>query len=268
MLVENWLAKIVASCPIDSQTTVVEVGSGYGNLTKLLIQTNHQQILSYEKDPKLYFWLKKQKLAQHPSLIFLCQDVLTIDWSALKKKYLKPNSSLLLVGNLPYAIANTLLFSLLKEISQFKALIFLVQKEVAQRWMATPKQYKRDYSAFSVYLRLLTQGEILFTIPKQNFFPIPSVDGSLVYLTNQTKIALAKEKWASFWAFLKNCFRYRRKTLWNNLMIASYQKKKIKLTFQKLNYSTNLRPQQLATQDYLNLFDLLTKNNNSFTNFY
>jgi 16S rRNA A1518/A1519 N6-dimethyltransferase RsmA/KsgA/DIM1 with predicted DNA glycosylase/AP lyase activity len=37
------------------------------------------------------------------------------------------------VGNLPYGIANSLICQLLENFELFKGLVFLVQKEVAQR---------------------------------------------------------------------------------------------------------------------------------------
>jgi len=51
---KNYLQKIVASCPIDTNTVIVEIGSGYGSLTNLLAETNCQKVVSLEKDPKLF----------------------------------------------------------------------------------------------------------------------------------------------------------------------------------------------------------------------
>lgn len=51
---KNYLEKIVECCPIDNNTVIIEVGSGYGNLTNLLAKTNCQKIIGIEKDQKLF----------------------------------------------------------------------------------------------------------------------------------------------------------------------------------------------------------------------
>ncbi|CAH1755883.1 1397_t:CDS:2 [Entrophospora sp. SA101] len=43
---KNYLQKIVASCPIDNNTIIIEIGSGYGSLTNLLAATNCQQVIT------------------------------------------------------------------------------------------------------------------------------------------------------------------------------------------------------------------------------
>lgn len=98
------------------------------------------------------------------------------------------------MGNLPYSIANSLIFNLLENIELFRVLVFLVQKEVAQRWTATSQKYQKEYSALSVYISLIAQPEIVFPVPKQCFLPQPKVDGSLIRLEIRKEISLEKEK--------------------------------------------------------------------------
>jgi 16S rRNA A1518/A1519 N6-dimethyltransferase RsmA/KsgA/DIM1 with predicted DNA glycosylase/AP lyase activity len=54
LLDKNLLQKIVDNCPIDEQTIIIEVGSGYGHLTEVLAKTNFYQIISCEKDIRLF----------------------------------------------------------------------------------------------------------------------------------------------------------------------------------------------------------------------
>ena len=261
LLDKNFLQKIVNNCPIDEKTIIVEIGSGYGHLTEFIAKTNCYQVVSCEKDVQLYLWLQnKWNKEQKNKVVFLHQDALKINWPEFWRKYTNNQSlTFLIVGNLPYSIANSLIFSLLENIELFKNLVFLVQKEVSQRWVAAPQKYKKEYSAFSVYISLITNPEIIFFVPKQCFFPQPSVDGALIRLEIKKEVQLEKERWPKFWAFLKNCFRHRRKTLWNNLLIASYPKEKIREVFQQLNYEGVVRPQQLTTQDYLKIFRLVCR---------
>jgi 16S rRNA (adenine1518-N6/adenine1519-N6)-dimethyltransferase len=114
---------------------------------------------------------------------------------------------------LPYGIANSLICHLLEKFELFEEFVFLVQKEVAQRWIATPQKYKKEYSALSVYINLIAKSELILKVPKQCFFPAPLVDGSLVRLKIEKTPSIEKEKLGNLLAFLKNCFRHRRKTL-------------------------------------------------------
>ena len=275
---QNYLQKIVEACPISPNTLIIEIGSGYGNLTNLLVKTVCQKVISIEKDPQLFKWLKENN-SKLDKVLLLCQDALQINWPQFCSKY-KKNSQIVVVGNLPYYLANSLIISLLSCYYLFKSLIFLVQKEVACRWVATPQKYKKEYSALSVYINLIAQVEILFLVSKQSFFPVPAVDGALVRLEIKPKPEISKilTEWndnnlnkdfstshnsnqkinlTKFFKFLKNCFRYRRKTFWNNLLIAAYPKKKIQTIFSQLGYDKNIRAQNLILQDYLKVYELL-----------
>lgn len=260
LLDKNFLQKIVNNCPIDEKTIIIEIGSGYGHLTDFIAKTNCHKIISCEKDPQLFLWLNnKWKIERRSKVLFLHQDALKINWREFCQDLLanNPSFSFLVIGNLPYAIANTLICNLLENAELFKYFVFLVQKEVAQRWMATSQRCKKEYSSLSAYINLITKPEIIFNVPKQSFVPRPNVDGSLIRLEMRKTIPMEKEKLANFFNFLKNCFRYRRKTLWNNLLIASCQEEKLKKIFPQLNYDKKIRPQGLTTQDYLDLYKLI-----------
>lgn len=254
LLDKNLLQKIVDNCPIDEKTIIIEVGSGYGHLTEVLAKTNFHQIISCEKDIRLFLWLQSKWKNKQNKILFLHQDVLEIDWKTFCKNYKADNLNFLVVGNLPYGIANSLLCRLLENFELFKNFVFLVQKEVAQRWTATPQRYKKEYSALSVYINLIAKPKIVFKVPKQCFFPAPLVDGSLVRLEMESPPSVEKKNLVSLLVFLKSCFRHRRKTLWNNLLIASFKELEIIKNFQQLGYTKQTRPQELTAQEYLNLY--------------
>jgi len=249
----NYLQKIVACCrPINSQTVIIEIGSGYGNLTNLLAITNCQKIISCEKDKQLFEWLVKNN-KNKKKIIFLHQDALLINWPNFCAKY--KNNPILVVGNLPYYIANSLIVNLLINYSLFKSLIFLVQKEVACRWVASPSKHSNKYSALSVFINYLAETELPFTIPASSFTPSPNVEGALVVIKIRSNINLSPKELQNFLRLLKNCFRFRRKTLWNNLNgFAGDKQEKWQKYFAKKNYSRNVRPQNLTPNEYFSLF--------------
>ena len=83
--------------------------------------------------------------------------------------------------------------------------------------MSNPNKYSSKYSALSVFINYLAEAKIVLGVPARVFIPSPSVDGALVVINSYQDINISKEKLTSFLRFLKNCFRFRRKTLLNNL---------------------------------------------------
>jgi 16S rRNA (adenine1518-N6/adenine1519-N6)-dimethyltransferase len=211
-----------------------------------------------EKDQKLWEWLFENNKSSKIS--YFHADALRINWpefcSEHKGNWVHgPESSLIIVGNLPYYITNSLIVNLLLNYHLFKSLVFLVQKEVGQKWVANPNRYSSKYSALSVFISCLTEAKIGLEIPARIFTPSPPVDGVLVIIKPRPNISFAEEKFPSFLRFLKNCFCFRRKTLLNNLYsFAGNWKSEWKKHFAENNYPEKIRPQDLTPPEYSQLF--------------
>jgi 16S rRNA (adenine1518-N6/adenine1519-N6)-dimethyltransferase len=248
----EYLQKIVENCPITPDTVIIEIGSGYGSLTNFLAETDCQKVISYEKDKRLFDWLvannqKKDKIT------YLNEDALLINWSKIRAEY--QNNSLLVVGNLPYYLANSLIVELLFSYQLFQSWTFLVQKEVGQKWVASPNKYSSNYSALSVLINFLTDASIIFNVPASAFTPPSAVDGAVVVMKIRSLTDIGQTQLTAFFRFLKNCFRSRRKTLWNNLMnFAGNCEKSWDNYFRIHNYQKKIRPQELNSLEYWKLF--------------
>ena len=57
---KNIINKIIEIGNINKNKTVMEIGAGYGNLTKAIVRMKPKKILAVEKDEKLAFFLKKK----------------------------------------------------------------------------------------------------------------------------------------------------------------------------------------------------------------
>ena len=251
-----YLEKIVKNIPVNSNTVIIEIGTGFGNLTNLLSKTNCYKIISFEKDEKLFQLLEKKEKSK--KIIYIKKDVLKVDWLEICSNYKKEKKEIVIVGNLPYNIANSLIVKILFSYYLFDHIIFLVQKEVAERWVANINHYKKKYSAISVFINYVSKIFISFNISGNSFIPSSSVDGSLVVIKPNNKIKLEYKQLVSFFYFLKRyCFVYRRKTLWNNLKKIKNNELKKYLLEKKL---FNLRPQQLSINVFLELFTFFCKN--------
>jgi 16S rRNA (adenine1518-N6/adenine1519-N6)-dimethyltransferase len=121
--------------------------------------------------------------------------------------------------------------------------------------VSSPSKYSSKYSALSIFISYLAETKTVLEVPRGVFAPVPCVDGMLVIIAPYNNINISKEKLISFLRFLKNCFRFRRKTLLNNLnSFAGNKRVEWQKYFAKKEYSENIRPQNLTPNQYFSLF--------------
>ena len=59
-LIDNNIAnKIIKIGNFNKNTKILEIGPGYGNLTKKILENNPKKIFAIEKDKKLSFFFKR-----------------------------------------------------------------------------------------------------------------------------------------------------------------------------------------------------------------
>lgn len=73
----------------------------------------------------------------------------------------------------------------------------------------------RDFGYLSVQTQVHARPEILFKVPRDAFRPPPKVDSAVVRLERRSLPEI--ENTTAFLKFASLCFRYKRKTLRNNL---------------------------------------------------
>jgi len=192
------------ACP-EQADTVVEIGPGRGALTSHLL-SRATRVVAIEIDPVLVHYLQS-KFRDEPRLILVANDVLKADlahWGPVT-----------VVGNLPYYITSPIIEKTLALGSLLlKQAVFLVQKEVAQRLTAVP--CTRDYGFLSVQTQLLSQPELVLSVPAAAFRPPPKVDSAVVQLIPRNEFPTLDYK--AFLEFVSRCFRQKRKKIRNNLI--------------------------------------------------
>jgi len=119
----------------------LEIGCGFGNLTKELAK-RAKKVIAIDKDWRM-IELAKIFLKDFKNVEFFCEDARKISLSKLKI-----NSQYKLFGNLPYYIASFIIRKFLEEEKKPEIIIFLIQKEVAERICA--KEPKLNILALSV----------------------------------------------------------------------------------------------------------------------
>ncbi|GAA5338379.1 16S rRNA (adenine(1518)-N(6)/adenine(1519)-N(6))-dimethyltransferase RsmA [Thermus antranikianii] len=218
---------------------VYEVGPGLGVLTRALAEAG-AQVTAIEKDLRLKPVLEETLRGLPVHLVFA--DALTYPWEEV------PENSLL-VANLPYNIATPLVTRLLRT-GRFARLVFLVQKEVAERMVARPNT--PSYGLLSLRVAYHAQAEKLFDLPPGAFFPPPKVVSSLVRLTPRK----VPDDPALF-QLLEAAFSKRRKTLKNALTAAGYPKEEVEEALRSLGLPPDIRAEALDLSHFQRLKDLL-----------
>ncbi len=170
-----------------------------------------------EKDPALGDELRNRGI---PGLIVVEGDILDQDWPKLMEVHGAGPGPYLVVGNLPYSISTPLLYLLLDYRDRVRKGVFLVQREVAERYIAGPGG--KDYSPLGILLQIYYNVKILFKVSPGSFVPPPKVDSAVISLERREAPLVEVGDFDRFRRFLHACFAQRRKTLGNNLAAAGY----------------------------------------------
>ena len=218
---------------------IVEVGPGKGHLTEFIIKRRPSKLILIEKDKTLNTILSNLIKNKGIEIKLIIGDALKISINKLSKK------KIILIGNLPYNIATTLILNWLKYINSFKSIIVMVQKEVASRLSAEEKT--RHYGRISVLIQVLAEVKVKFDVAPENFFPKPKVHSSIIEIIPKKKVEFDYNKLDKF---LKISFRHRRKTLKNNL---SKINPNIEEKIFKCGIDPALRPEEISPNQFIKL---------------
>lgn len=239
---KNIARKIVASLDPSGFKTLIEIGPGTGVLTDLLLEAGHPAFIAIELDKESVDFLVN-KYPQH-SKTFIYADFL---------KYPLENHAppLAIIGNLPYFISSQIFFRALQYRDSIDQMIFMIQKEVAERIAAPPGN--KTYGILSVLLQAYFRINYLFTVHEHCFSPAPKVKSAVIRLKRNERIRL-NCRHDLFHKVVKASFNQRRKTIRNSL----------KSIFLNLPIESGLlskRPEQLTVDQFAELTRLIQKLN-------
>ncbi|MEZ4632373.1 MAG: 16S rRNA (adenine(1518)-N(6)/adenine(1519)-N(6))-dimethyltransferase RsmA [Deinococcales bacterium] len=238
----NALQAIVEAADISPDDHALEIGPGLGVLTRELC-LRAKQVTSIELDKRLIPILKEH-LAAFDHLNLIQADALDYDFH-----YLPADS--LLVANLPYNVATTILSKALAS-GRFKRLVFLVQKEVAERLKASNAD--SSYGALSLITQYYGKVSLIRHIKPAAFLPPPKVMSSIVKVD-----VINQQADQALFDFIYLTFKHRRKTLKKNLLMAGYAPQRVQSAFLKLDLNEQLRAEALDLARFQALFQELTE---------
>ena len=211
--------RIVEAAKLPAYATVVEIGPGTGILTRALL-AKATKIIGIEADPRLYDELVTTFAEEIALKTFepLLADIRTFDIEDLPTDYH-------VVANIPYYLTGEILERFLSARNQPTSMTLLIQKEVAVRIVARPKNpsthARGKESILSLSVKAYGTPAIAFTVPRGAFIPAPSVDSAVLTIHNISRAAfadLAHEK--RFFEYLHAGFGQKRKVLAKNLELS------------------------------------------------
>lgn len=239
----NIIKKITDEVSSSSSDLIIEIGPGKGALTKEL-KKKDSYIIAYEIDTDLAKTLEK---LENEKVKVIFKDILTTN---IKEDINNINySDLYIVGNLPYYITTPIIEHIIKQNLVFKKFTIMVQKEVADRFMAKPKS--KDYGYITLVLKYFFDTFKVCDVSKYSFNPVPKVESAVIsFIPKENKEKIDVDK---YFDFLKIIFRQKRKTLKNNVSNI-YNWDKIIKVLVKYNISESCRAEELEEQVILDIF--------------
>lgn len=239
--------KIVAVADLGKDDLVLEVGPGRGMLTQELLKTG-ARVIVVEKDKKLAELLA-DKFKDKKNLEIVHADIRNF----LKTKKL---TSYKVVANIPYYLTSHLIKLLLADhVDPPKKIVLMVQKEVAERIIATPPHMNLLALSVQVYAK----PKIAFKVPRSFFKPRPKVDSAVIVIENISKEFFAdfadqrdpQKAEEEFFALLRRGFSSKRKMLINNLSdVARPTKEEWEQVIKKCKIPAKARAENLSLDDW------------------
>ena len=247
---ENIINKIVDLGDVTKNDLVIEIGPGIGNMTRELAK-RAGEVVAVEIDKHLIAALT-DNLQEFSNVRIINEDILKVDIDSLIEG--SKLSSVKVIANLPYYITTPIIMKLLEKETHIEKMIFMIQKEVAQRIVA--KEGKKDYGALSIAVQYYSSPKIAFTVSPNCFIPKPEVDSAVIQLDidKMPKVSLLDKD--IFRKTVRAAFSQRRKTLLNALsssMGFNISKDEYKQMFEDMGIQPNQRGETLSIYQFATL---------------
>jgi 16S rRNA (adenine1518-N6/adenine1519-N6)-dimethyltransferase len=255
------LGRIIKASQLTCEDVVVEVGPGKGALTELLAGVC-KKVIAIELDERLVPVLQEQfKDVQNVEIIH--DDILKLNLPELIEKELKESNATnyKVVANIPYYITAPIIRLFLETKIPPSEVVFMVQKEVAERIAAKPGAM----SILAVSVQYYARAEFLFTVFKESFDPVPKVDSAIIKITRKKDLEeVDKDEVKKFFRIVKSGFSAKRKTLINNIFNGmGIDKKEIEEKLGSIGFSPSTRAQELGVEDWKKLQNILLSSKTS-----
>ncbi len=231
--------EIVKAIEAKTSDTILEIGPGQGVLTEELLRTG-ATVIAVEKDNRLISFLTEKfaKSIETGKFTLIHGDILSFD---PKSSGLKAGSYKI-AANIPYYITGQILRQFLESNYQPKAMVLMVQKEVAERIITR----NTKESILSISVKAYGEPKYIRTVSRGNFNPAPNVDSAVLLIDNISKKYFSNLSENRFFEIVKKGFGQKRKMLKGNLGISEE-------TLVNCGISPKARAEELSLGQWKNL---------------
>jgi len=234
----NILGILVDAAQISESDRLLEIGPGLGALTQALLSTG-APLTAIEKDPTMVGHINHT----FRGVKLLEDDVLNIDLSELFEGGINK-----VVANLPYSVGSRFIVNALEANPLPDKMVFMIQKEVADRLTAQPGG--KAYGPLAIWSQLNYEVKNIKNVSPNCFMPAPKVWSAVVrFEKRETPLAEVKD-YARFKRLVKIVFTQRRKQIGSNL------RKNLPEFFQgleKAGIEPTTRPEQIPLEQWVAL---------------
>ena len=241
--------EIINAAEISEGERVLEIGPGIGTLTQGLLEAG-AQVVAVELDKKLPAVLN-ETLAGYENFQLIQGDILKVDINEIMAA-----QPFKVVANLPYYITSQIILTLLEKKLPIIKLVTMVQREVAERMVATPenlaanKESAKTYGSLSIAVQFYTEPHIAFDVPPTSFLPSPEITSSVIVCDVRKSPAVEVNDEKLFFKVVRGSFGQRRKTLINSLVGAGFNREEMTIALQKSNIDSGRRAETLSLGDF------------------
>jgi 16S rRNA (adenine1518-N6/adenine1519-N6)-dimethyltransferase len=236
----NTVRKIARLANVDNHRHVLEIGAGLGSLTLALAETG-AVVTGVDVDDQL-IPLLHENVDPIENITVVHADAMKLNWSTL----LEGGDDWALVANLPYNVATPLVADVLDFVPQVQRMLVMVQKEVGERFCASPST--EAYGALSVKVAFHATARIAGIVPPTVFLPRPNVDSALVEIVRHKEPIDAQINQKELFSLVRMGFAKRRKMLRGSLAgrVSPEQ-------FEEADIAPTARAEELSVYDWMRL---------------
>ncbi|KAG0078779.1 Dimethyladenosine transferase 1, mitochondrial [Linnemannia elongata] len=283
---------------------IVEVGPGPGLLTRSILDAGARRVVVVEKDSRFVPTLQQLSEASDQRLKFIMGDMLELDHAEIFKTALSipnafpvvstledeseqvqeqdqeqnsiasgssswpamdtNNSTIRLLGNLPFGVASPLLIQWLKMMSLRQGIFhannkvsmtLMFQKEVAERIVAPPNHPQR--SRLSVMAQALCDVKMAYKLSAGVFVPKPKVDAAVVHFEKKAEPLMpgtSKGSLEKLEDVARFYFNKRRKTMGHNTNRMAKAAPELRPILDEWiaegGWDMNMRTQEVSTEQF------------------
>lgn len=252
----NIIRKITDAGELSSNDLVIEVGPGIGALTVSLAQ-KAGKVIAVEIDKNLIPALK-EVTGCFSNISVIHEDILKTDINAFLRGW---EGVVKVISNLPYYITTPVVMMFLENHYPIERMVFMVQKEVAQRMAAKPGT--KDYGALSVGVQVAGTPKVLFHVSRHCFIPKPDVDSAVLRIIRSDDNLNRIVDREVFFNCVRAAFSQRRKTLINSMSSAPnwrLDKEIIKRLINDMNLKETVRGEELSVEQFIIMSNIISAN--------